>query len=225
MRSPHSRPKNLTRVIELTERIVVKIGGATLFHPDGFRAELSKLLSVYAHAQVWVIVGGGELVEAMRTVHQLVPALNEEQMHWRCVELLDHTWAIAKEIFPIGISIANREDLTRASAIRDLPGVFWVRVQSYYSSVGFESLPNSWQPQLNWSTTTDSLAWLLGKIVEADRVVLFKQCECDPSWTLGRAAELGIIDTELSRLVDANPDRRPIIELWQVTRSPLLKPQ
>jgi len=208
----------------LLERIVVKIGGATLFHPDGFNADLAKLLSVYAHAQVWVIVGGGELVEAMRTVHQLVPELNEEQMHWRCVELLDHTWAIAKEIFPIGISIANREDLTRALAILDLPGVFWVRVQSYYSSVGFESLPNSWQPQLNWSTTTDSLAWLLGKIVEADRVVLFKQCECDPSWTLGRAAELGIIDKELSRLVDANPDRRPIIELWQVRRSLVRRP-
>ena len=206
------------RVRALLERIVIKMGGATLFHPEGCIAELSSLLARFADSQVWVIVGGGELVESMRTVHRLVPKLDDEKMHWRCVELLDHTWAIAKEIFPFGISIANGEDLTRASATRELAGVYWVRVQAYYNRASYESLPSSWQPQSNWSTTTDSLAWLLGKIIDADRVILVKQCQCDPSWTLAHANRLGIIDEELPRLVDANPENGPVVELRQVTR-------
>ena len=200
------------RVIELIERVVIKIGGATLFHPDGFKAELSALSGQYASAQVWVIVGGGELVEAMRTVHQLVPELNEEEMHWRCVELLDHTWSITKEIFPMGISIANREELLRASEPRDVAGFFLVRVQSFYERESYELLPSSWQPKSNWRTTTDSLAWLLSRIIGADRVILVKQCECDPSLTLPQASELSVIDQELPRLIDANPGSHPIIE-------------
>lgn len=218
MRSLRSLPKNSTRANALPERIVIKIGGATLFHPDGCIAELSALLAQFIDSQVWVIVGGGELVEAMRTVHRLVPELNEEEMHWRCVELLDHTWSIAKEIFQDGMSIASREDLILASATRELAGVFWVRVQSYYSRSSMESLPNSCQPQSNWRTTTDALAWLLGKLIDADRVILVKQCRCDPSWTLWQAAESGIIDPELPRLANANPDSSPIVELWQVTK-------
>lgn len=200
------------RVIELIERVIIKIGGATLFHPDGFKADLSALLEKYSDAQVWVIVGGGELVEAMRTVHRLVPELDEEEMHWRCVELLDHTWSITKEIFPIWISIANHEELLRASEQRDIAGFFLVRVQSFYSRESYRLLPSSWQPKSNWRTTTDSLAWLLGKIISADRVILVKQCECDPSLTLPQASELSVIDQELPRLVDANPGSSPTIE-------------
>ena len=212
MQSPRSLPKNLWRVIELIERVVIKIGGATLFHPDGFKAELYALSGLYSNAQVWVIVGGGELVEAMRTVHRLFHELNEEEMHWRCVELLDHTWSITKEIFPMGISIASREELTRSSEQRDLAGFFLVRVQSFYSRESCGLLPSSWQPRSNWRTTTDSLAWLLGKIIGADRVILVKQCECDSSLSLARASELGVIDQELPRLVDANPGSSPTIE-------------
>jgi 5-(aminomethyl)-3-furanmethanol phosphate kinase len=212
MQLPCSLPKNLVGVIKLIDRVVIKIGGATLFHPAGFKAELCALSGLYSDAQVWVIVGGGELVEAMRTVHRLVPELNEEEMHWRCVELLDHTWSITKEIFPIGSSIASREELSQTSEQRDIPGFFLVRVQSFYSRTSCSLLPSSWQPKSNWRTTTDSLAWLLAKIIGADRVILVKQCECDSSLSLAQASELGVIDQELPHLVDANPGSCPTIE-------------
>ena len=61
------------------------------------------------------MVGGGDLVETMRTAHRIYPKLDEEKMHWRCIELLDHTWAIAKEIFPADHAIDSREDLEKAT--------------------------------------------------------------------------------------------------------------
>ncbi len=200
----------------MVERIVIKIGGATLFQQNGFEAEVRSLLSLNQKAQVWLLVGGGDLVEAMRTAHQIYPRLNDEEVHWQCIELLDHTWTIAKQIVPVEYSIASREDVERLRQIRDVPGVAWVRVQSFYNREHCEQLPNEWLPETNWNTTTDALAWLLGKIINADRVILMKQCECNSAWTLAEAAHRGVIDSELAELVQANPGVRPIVELKRI---------
>ena len=201
------------RVRVVTERIVIKIGGATLFQPNGFETELHKLLSQNQNAQVWLVAGGGDLVEAMRNAHQIYPKLDDEEMHWRCVELLDHTWSIAKEVFRTDYAVASREDMDRLSKLGRVPGTCWVRVQSFYSRDNCGLLPELWLPKSDWGTTSDVLAWLLGMMIDADRVILMKKCECDPAWTIAEAAQRGVIDAELARLVDANPCARPIIEL------------
>ncbi len=200
----------------MVERIVIKIGGATLFQQNGFEAEVRSLLSQNQNAQVWLLVGGGDLVEAMRTAHQIYPQLLDEDVHWQCIELLDHTWTIAKQIVPVEYSIASREDVERLMQIVDLPGVGWVRVQSFYNRENYHQIPTGWLPKTDWNTTTDALAWLLGKIIDADRVILMKQCACDLAWTLSEAAHRGVIDSELARLVQANPGARPIVELKRI---------
>lgn len=197
----------------MAERIVIKIGGATLFQPNGFETELRKLLSQNQNAQVWLMAGGGDLVETMRNAHQIYPKLDDEEMHWRCVELLDYTWSIAKEVFQTDYAVTSREDLERLSNRGRASGTCWVRVQSFYSRENCGLIPDSWLPRSNWSTTSDVLAWLLGMMIDADRVILMKQCECDRAWTIAEAAHRGVIDSESSRLVDANPGVRPIIEL------------
>ena len=192
------------------ERIVIKIGGATLFKPNGFASELHSLLKEHDGAQVWLIVGGGDLVEAMRTAHGIYPDLDNEEIHWRCVELLDYTWAIAKQVYGAGVAIETRGDLAKHSQSKPTPGVLWVRVQSFYSRDASDSIPKTWRPSSNWNTTTDALAWLLGKTIDADRVLLIKQCECDPNWTMADAARLGVIDSELARLIEVNSSERRI---------------
>lgn len=198
----------------MTERIVIKIGGATFFQRNGFEHELQPLLSQNQNAQVWLLVGGGDLIESMRTIHQIYPSLNAEEIHWRCVELLDHTWAIAKEIVFFDHSITNREELNEASLDRVEPGICWVRVQAFYNREDCENMPEQWRPTSNWNTTTDALAWLLGKMIDADRVILLKKCECDPNWSIEEAAKRGVVDTELARLVQSNPGARPIVDLY-----------
>ena len=196
----------------LTERVVIKVGGATLFQYSGFESELRSLLAKYANAQVWMLVGGGDLIDAVRTVHKIYPVLDPVQIHWRCVELLDHTWELAKEIFPTDTPIASREDLNRFVTIRDRSGVHWVRCQSFYSRLTRDLIPDSWCPESTWNTTSDVLAWLLAKLIDADRVVLLKQCHCDPAWSLAEAANRGVIDSELARLVKRNGATRPNVE-------------
>jgi aspartokinase-like uncharacterized kinase len=204
---------------DLIERVVIKIGGATLFQMNGFGRELNALLRENEGAQVWLIVGGGDLVEAMRTAHRIYPNLDDEELHWRCVELLDHTWAIAKQIYGYGVAIETTEELAKYSRQQPTPGVLWVRVQSFYSRAASHALPIAWQPCPNWNTTTDVLAWLLGKAIDADRVLLLKQCECDPNWTFAQAAKLGVIDSELARLIEANPSVRPTVQLSNLNLS------
>ena len=183
---------------------MIKIGGASLFHSKGFESDLRDLLAEYAQAQIWMLVGGGDLVEAIRTANTIYPKLNAEEVHWRCVGLLDHTWELAKEIFPTCDSIATREELQRFSIQRNQIGLYWVRVQSFYSRSELATIPKSWRPESNWNTTTDVLAWLLAKRIDAERIVLMKQCECDPSWSLEEAARLGVVDSELARLAVLN---------------------
>ena len=204
---------------DLIERVVIKIGGATLFQPDGFVRELRTLLQENKGAQVWLIVGGGDLVEAMRSAHRIYPDLDHEELHWRCVELLDHTWAIARQVYGYGVAIETGEELAKYSQQQTTPGVLWVRVQSFYSRAASHSLPIAWQPSSNWNTTTDTLAWLLGKTIDADRVQLIKQCECDPNWPLAEAAKLGVIDSELARLIEANSSVRPAVQLSKLNHS------
>jgi 5-(aminomethyl)-3-furanmethanol phosphate kinase len=198
---------------DLIERLVVKIGGATLFQSNGFVRELNALLRENKGSQIWLIVGGGDLVEALRTVHRIYPDLDHEELHWRCVELLDHTWAIAKKVYGSGIAIERTEELAMYSQQQSTPGLLWVRIQSFYSRAESHSLPIAWQPSANWNTTTDALAWLLGKKIDADRVLLIKQCECDQNWTFSEAAKLGVIDSELARLSEVNPSVRPAVQL------------
>ncbi len=200
----------------MIERLVIKVGGATLFQPIGFETELRSLIAKHENTQIWILVGGGELVETMRTANKIYPNLDQEEMHWRCVELLDHTWNLAKEILPVGVAIADREYLDRFSRLRDQVEVYWVRVQSFYSRIEQVSIPVSWRPESSWNTTTDALAWLLAKVIDADRVLLMKQCECDPSWSLAEAANRGVIDSELARLVALNSSERPFVEFAKV---------
>ena len=200
----------------MIERIVVKVGGATLFHRNGFEPAVCSLLSQNQHAQIWLLVGGGDLIEAIRTAHQIYPQLNDEEVHWQCIELLDYTWTIAKQIVPVEHSIATRENFRRATQICDVPCAYWVRVQAFYNREDSDQIPNMWLPKSDWNTTTDALAWLLGKIIDADRVILMKQSECNAAWTLDEAAHRGVIDSELARLVQANPGIRPTVELMRV---------
>jgi len=195
---------------EVIERIVIKIGGATLFQTNGFVSELQSLLKEFDGAQVWMVVGGGDLVEAMRTAHEIYPGLDHEEIHWRCVELLDHTWAIAKQVYGAGVAIETPEELSQHVRNKPTAGLFWVRVQSFYSREASLTIPMAWRPSSNWNTTTDVLAWLLGKTIDADRVLLIKQCECDPNWSMTEAARLGVIDSELARLIEVNPNARGI---------------
>jgi aspartokinase-like uncharacterized kinase len=80
----------------MPRRIVLKLGGSLLTQPDWY-VRLRDWILQQPSGRYFMIVGGGEAVEAMRELDR-IHALDQEAMHWRCVDLLDASFEIAAEL-------------------------------------------------------------------------------------------------------------------------------
>ena len=184
----------------IAKRIVLKVGGAALFQPEGFRKQVLPLLEEFRADQVLLVAGGGDLVESMRSLHKIYPEITADSMHWRCVELLRHSMEICHDLIPLPGAIRSALDFQRLLSSAPTQGERWICVTSFYSRASADGIPEKWRPCSDWNTTTDAIAWLLAKMVSADMLVLMKQCSIDPKWSLAEAAERGVVDTEIARL-------------------------
>jgi aspartokinase-like uncharacterized kinase len=192
---------------------VLKIGGATLFSNVSWESLIEPMRGKNPTSSIYGIVGGGDTVDSMRALQKMYPQLSTEEMHWRCIRLLDATWEIACELMPRAIPIATLSELQRSLSHRQ-PLVYLVRISAFYSPEAIVDLPTLWLPKVGWETTTDALAWLLAKITFADRLWIVKQCACQSIPSLQDAAQRGIIDPELARLANLDNDRHSVrIEL------------
>ena len=176
-------------------RRVVKVGGSCLENPQ-LTSLLTDWFTHQTPAENWVIVGGGECIEAMRTLSRRY-SLKQSEMHWRCIRLLDATWEILTELFPQWIPIHSPEIFRQTQRCEPQPATYIVRVQSFYSrpdepqvhatATGFSQIP------VGWETTTDSLAAFLATIIGAAELVLIKSCAI-PSHSPVELQRLGIVD-------------------------------
>ncbi len=185
-------------------RCVFKLGGSLLDQED-WPTRLRHWLSQQRHGQYLGIVGGGEVVEAMRKLDQ-VHRLSQSSMHWRCVRLLDSTLEIASELTSEIDTLNSSEQLAMylespCDLDSDLnhPDAAWVRISAFYHPGPCKETKSAdtfiW-PAENWDTTTDTLAMLLAYQIKADRVVLLKSCQVDHVSSLEEAASMGIVDRE-----------------------------
>jgi hypothetical protein len=195
------------------DRIVLKIGGATLFSKQPWRSLVEGIRDRERGSQRFWILGGGETVESMRTLQALYPGLDRTAMHWRCVRLLDATWEVGCELLTDFQPIPDKKMLESAAADRQ-PGDHLVRVEAFYNRNRESNLPIRWRPHADWGTTTDALAWLLAKQIEASRVCLFKRCSCDPNLSIEAAEKIGIVDPEIARLASQDPDCEALRFEW-----------
>ena len=187
------------------QAIVVKIGGSIVFSSASIDHVVKAIASKYRGSRLFVIVGGGELVEAIRVLHRLRPELDEERLHWKCVELLDSTWEVACTIAPDAIPIRTESELHDALSNSD-EAIYLVRVASFYSKLIHARLSPESRPATNWDTTTDALAWLLAMTIKAEQVLLVKSCEVKEDLPLVHASETGIVDREIERLARSTPN-------------------
>ena len=197
-------------------RHVIKLGGASLFSSEPsiqlfegyFRECETRAPFQRTSSQHFVIVGGGDTVESMRTIHRLHPKLDLREMHWRCVDLLDTTWDIATTLFPSLKPITDRNELDQILASGE-QGWYLVRVTSYYHRSQLEWIPEHFLPRENWDTTTDALAWLLAYKVHALELELIKKPVHEFDQSFDDAASQGLIDPEISRFAKADSPRVP----------------
>ena len=163
---------------------VVKLGGSLLTAED-LPDRLERFLRPMRDRTVLVIVGGGQLIDAVRRLDQ-IQSMPPSTLHWRCVDLLDVTFEFAAGRLAFLSPVENPE-----TANLDGGGHHLVRVGSFYRPRVAGPLPE------DWSTTTDAIAVQLAIEVLADRVTLLKSCEVQqsdaPEFLAGLSAT-GVID-------------------------------
>ena len=195
------------------KRCVFKVGGSLLTQPD-WPARLRRWLAWQPVGDYLGMVGGGELVEAMRQLDQL-HTLDAAAMHWRCIQLLEATFEIARELVPEFPELRLSEEgpsLPHHGSLPERRG-YWVRVASFYHRRGTaRPVPASLLPAEGWDTTSDCLALLLAYQLQADRCVLFKSCPVAEVHSFEEAIDRAIVDRESARFARCIPK----IELVQL---------
>ena len=178
---------------------VIKLGGSFLTCPD-LESRLQRWQETAPPAHCLAIVGGGGLINSIREIDAVVP-LEEQTTHWRCVELLSHTFEIMKQRLDWP-TIERVEELEHwIQNPPPLGKITLVRVDTFYRSLGSpvceSSIWNSHGSELlpeNWKTTTDSIAALLAWGIHASELVILKSCSIPPEASLAQLAESGIVD-------------------------------
>ncbi len=180
-------------------RIVLKIGGSLLFSKKDFQRALAPSLRRFSTANLFLVVGGGELVEVMRTLHKAQPALPMDWMHWQCIKLLDSTLDVGSALTPSIPVFQNWKEVEAAIPSTNAQ-TQWVAIRSFYSEETLGEYPQELLPKETWETSTDSIAWLLAWRINASELILLKSCEVEPYGSLEEAANAGVVDPELPRL-------------------------
>lgn len=172
------------------KRRIVKVGGSLLVRDDLPEA-LRGWIASQSAAETLVIVGGGELIDAIRRLDQ-IHHHDPAEIHWLCVDLLESTFQLFASWFPW------KRVKTRELLLRSIQHGFSIESPTLVSVGTFYN--REYAPidvPLNWHTTTDTLAALLALETNADEVVLLKSCVVDPKTSTGQLAEQGIIDEAL----------------------------
>lgn len=128
------------------------------------------------------------MVEAVRQLDSIRP-MRSESVHWLCVELLHASFVICCDWFPDWDAIAEPSELQRQlDASGRIPSIAWVSPQAFYTSRS-DQLPEDWR------TTTDSIAALLARLVDADELVLLKSCVVPESISAEELVADGVVDS------------------------------
>ena len=177
---------------------VIKLGGSLLLMP-GLKEKFQKWRQENPHPMSLIVVGGGEIVDAVRRIHD-VNALPEEFAHWFCIDLMRHTARLAQQILGDVDLYESMDDLQRAftGAANDgatpiiaivQPGICFARE---FPDIG---LPET------WDVTSDALAAAFSWMYDAEELVVIKSM--DPpgdALKLRELANLGFVDRHFPEL-------------------------
>lgn len=180
---------------------VIKIGGSLLARRD-LRASMLGWLSRQPRAQrTSIIVGGGEVIEAMRQI-DAIHHLETAEMHWRCVRLLRATFEIANELFPEWDVVATPQHFQAYLQGSSNGSPTLIAVDAFFVPGAEPELPPSWQ------TTTDAIAAHLCQRLTAEELVLLKSCEVPETADLDALVQADIVDEAIGGLAPHLPSLR-----------------
>lgn len=159
---------------------VVKLGGSLLDWPE-FPSRLRDWLGLQMAKPTLLVVGGGEIIDAIRKLDS-IHRLGEAQAHWMCVNALQTSAAVVRQLFPD----IERFDLAGALRPLMLLDVPWLMTLDTERSV--RPLPASWE------VTTDSISARAAVLLGADELVLLKSASPVRAGSLRELANAGYVD-------------------------------
>ena len=171
-------------------RRVVKVGGSLLTRPN-IAASICRWIDQQTPAQTLVIVGGGEMIEAVRRLDR-IHGLDATATHWICVDVLVASEALFATWVPDWKRIQTRDQFALLDQSDSIP--ILVSIPAFYHRECSAILPTDWR------TTTDAIAGYLGVRTDADEVVLLKSCPVPRCNAIDDLAAAGIVDTRYQPL-------------------------
>lgn len=183
---------------------VVKVGGSLLTRDD-FVPAMRRWLEQASRSQPAVhrvlIVGGGALVDALRTLDATTP-IDPDAAHWQAVRLMQVAGMVVGNWLPEWPLVDRYDDLLVRIA---QPGVSLFLAEGFLRSEE-PDLPGDLLP-VGWQATSDSIAARLAICLKAGSLVLLKSREAstDEQSDWNRAADGGLVDECFPRLAKQLP--------------------
>ncbi|MEZ6138547.1 MAG: hypothetical protein R3C53_26995 [Pirellulaceae bacterium] len=174
---------------------VIKLGGSLLTLPN-LREKFHRWCRDHPHSLTLIIVGGGEVVEAVRVV-DAANRLPEDFAHWICIDLMQYTARIAHGILGNVEIYETRDELQQiltdstqnSMAPATAPTIAIVQIATCFQP-GFSNLG---LPE-NWDVTSDTLAAAFGILYAAEELVVMKSADPPCYDKLEDLAEVGFVD-------------------------------
>ncbi len=168
------------------KQVVVKLGGSLLLQPNLGARLVTFLERHYPETQIYMIVGGGRVIDALRELDQ-IHACDATDMHWLCVRALRTTFDLVSMLLPHARRIDSFDAFNRLSDQRE-PGLYLIAVDTFYTERDHEVLP------CDWRSTSDSIAALLAQRLGIPSLCLVKSCEVPARLSQQQAVAMGVVD-------------------------------
>jgi aspartokinase-like uncharacterized kinase len=161
----------------MTRRIVAKVGGSLFDLPD-LRERLQRWMASVSPAAVLFLPGGGDLADAIRTLHH-THRLPEETSHWLAIRTMSVNAHFLGALLGLPV-VSSGEEWTGNVVLDALP--FFTADEGRPGS-----LPHSWK------VTSDSLAARVAQFAGAE-LALLKSAEKPESDDWEKMAQADFVD-------------------------------
>ena len=167
---------------------IVKLGGSLLTSP--MLPAWLDLLAQCGGGRVTVVCGGGGFADEVRRA----------QAHWKFSDLSAHNMAVLAmaQTAHLMHGLNPALQLTRSKA--DIRRVLHNGRTALW--LPFELQRDQPDTNTNWEVTSDSIALDLARRMNAERLVVVKSCEIDPTANLAALSDAGVLDRRFEALAE-----------------------
>lgn len=173
---------------------IVKVGGSLFRLPD-LAARLRTMFATLDSDQIFVVAGGGEAAEVVRT-WDLIHRLNEEVAHWLAIDSMSLTASLLTGLLPEAALVVDRRSAENRVSMGGVAILVARSILDELHDGTRKPLP------VGWDCTSDSIAGWISTQWKVDSMVLAKSVDAPTECSISSASELDAVDPYFDTIVD-----------------------